>query len=747
MKHIMKENRICVKTKGNSSPRGKARVYLLGHPGDIEKHLEELCGDIFSSQNCAIYYEPERDGESDLEELADCLSDMQLIVVLVTTQFLFWKSPTKNYGYSYAVEHNIPILPIAVEEGIEDYFAEQMNAISPGYGDIQFLSRVAKDQTEIPYREKLAKKLETILVGDELAARVRAAFDAYIFMSYRKMDRSHAKELMSLIHSIPSCRDIAIWYDEFLIPGEQWNAAIAEMLEKSKLVMLVVTPNLLEKGNYIIEHEYPDAVKADKEIIPVEFLETDYEELSKAFSGIKKPIVARNTREFSEALRNISDLSKASENISDLFEASENRGQSVNEADAEHLFLMGLAYLGGIDVERNNERALDLIMQAAEQEFPEAIQKLVAMYNMGDGVRRDYQVALNWQERLIKTLEKTSNSLYDGWRYLALSELGGMYQDLGQTEKAKNAYLSALEMIEKWNEETSTLVTRRDLLLSHVLLGSICRDENDMTGAREQYEKALEISKQLVEETKTMDDWQNLSTCYGRIGYICLLEGDFSGAQGYYEKALKIDRKLVGETETVEARRALAGDFVSLGDVCRFEENYDRAQTYYEKGLEILKEVEEELGTVEARRDLSICYENLAGVCENEEDMAGAQGYYEKAVAITKELMEETGTVRSRWDFARNLKALGSILRYEGYVVEARQYYEEAAEICEQLVKEDEAADSLVNLADVYFLMGDLGDKDKLKMAYTIYCQLADKYPNIYKYVKKREIIEFYMKL
>ena len=65
--------------------------------------------------------------------------------------------------------------------------------------------------------------------------KVRAAFDAYIFLSYRKKDRRYANELMKLIHSHPQCRDIAIWYDEFLTPGENFRVNIEKILKTSKL--------------------------------------------------------------------------------------------------------------------------------------------------------------------------------------------------------------------------------------------------------------------------------------------------------------------------------------------------------------------------------------------------------------------------------------------------------------------------------------------------------------------------------
>ena len=60
--------------------------------------------------------------------------------------------------------------------------------------------------------------------------KIRAAFDAYIFLSYRKKDRAYAQELMHLIHKNRFCKDIAIWYDEFLTPGESFRANVEKMM-------------------------------------------------------------------------------------------------------------------------------------------------------------------------------------------------------------------------------------------------------------------------------------------------------------------------------------------------------------------------------------------------------------------------------------------------------------------------------------------------------------------------------------
>lgn len=94
---------------------------------------------------------------------------------------------------------------------------------------------------------------------------------------------------MRLIHKNKFCRDIAIWYDEFLKPGENFNDSIKEALQKSNLFVLAVTPNLVNETNYIMTTEYPMAQQEGKPILPVELVTTDHKELAEKYEGIPKP--------------------------------------------------------------------------------------------------------------------------------------------------------------------------------------------------------------------------------------------------------------------------------------------------------------------------------------------------------------------------------------------------------------------------------------------------------------------------
>jgi hypothetical protein len=226
------------KTNNNTQPNKKQKIYYTAHEKDFNIYFNEISQEILSDYDVAIWYrdiEKEIKKDNEEEHLSD-LSQMNLFVIPVTTRLL----TTPNYAveeYRYALEKHIPVLPIVVESGLTDLFNEK-------FGEIQYLDKTSKDITSISYEKKFKKYLDGIIIGDELTKKIQNEFDSYIFLSYRKKDRIYAQELMKIIHSNEKFRDIAIWYDEFLTPGENFNNEIMDALNKSDLFTLVVTPNL-----------------------------------------------------------------------------------------------------------------------------------------------------------------------------------------------------------------------------------------------------------------------------------------------------------------------------------------------------------------------------------------------------------------------------------------------------------------------------------------------------------------------
>lgn len=351
------------KTRDGSSPERKPRVYFTCHPDDFSKHFDNICTYIFKTHDCAIFYTEDMTAEIEKKYLESDIGQMNLFVMPVTLKLLTEPNRAMDSDFRYAKEKNIPVLPIMTESGLDDLYSRKDK-----FGELQYLDPYSQDKTAISYADKLRKYLDAVLISNETAERVRKAFDAYIFLSYRKKDRHYANALMKMIHSHPEFRDIAIWYDEFLTPGESFRENIEKMMRDSKLFALLVTPNLLEyvngEPNYVMAHEYPDAKASGMDIIPAEMEETDKAELRANYEDIPECVNPSEDELFKKLL--LDTISKVA--------------VSENNDDPEHNFLIGLAYLDGIDVEIDRERAEKLIKSAADKKLPEAMEKLAEIY-------------------------------------------------------------------------------------------------------------------------------------------------------------------------------------------------------------------------------------------------------------------------------------------------------------------------------------------------------------------------------
>ncbi len=370
------------RTRGNATPSGKPRVYFTCHPDDFDKYFDKLCEDIFQTHDCAIYYTSDMTEPFAEEDKETDLGSLNLFVVPVTFRLLTEPNRAMDADIAYAKEKHIPLLPFMMEPGLDPIYARPDK-----FGERQYLNPFSHDLTEIGYAEKLKKYLESVLISDELAQRIRQAFDGYLFLSYRKKDRRHANELMKLIHNDPDFRDVAIWYDEFLTPGDDFREDIRRALHKSSLFLLLVTPNLLEmpdgRPNFVMGEEYPMARRMEKagkfKILPVEMVKTNHWKLRRHYPKLRGFVCPDAEGSVELAI---------SRRIPGVVEK--------NSDSPEHYYLIGMAYLGGVDVELDRARGVKLVTAAANNGCMEAAWKLYRMYSEGEEVAVDYQAAFHW---------------------------------------------------------------------------------------------------------------------------------------------------------------------------------------------------------------------------------------------------------------------------------------------------------------------------------------------------------------
>ena len=568
------------KTRGDSDPKGKPRVVFTCHPADFKKHFKKICEDIFKTHDCVIYHTKDLNETIEDKYKESDLGQINLLVIPVTFKLLSEPNRALDSDFLYAKKRGIPILPIMMESGINEFYSRPDK-----FGELQYLNPYSRDLTEISYEEKLKKYLESVLISDKLAARIRAAFDAYIFLSYRKKDRHYANELMKLIHKHPKFRDIAIWYDEFLTPGESFQNNILKIIKDSKLFTLLVTPNLLEridgKPNYIMAHEYPDAKKAEIDILPTEMEETDKELLAKEFNGIPDCINPNDDESFKARL---------SETLSKI-------AISKNNDDPEHNFLIGLAYLNGIDVEINKERGIALITSAAEAGFIEAMEKLYLMYSEGIGVRIDYNKALKLSKEIYIWYYKKSGSKHPD-TLSSLNNIAYIYNNLGYPHSASNLFKKVYLLRHKVSGATAkeTLIALNNLACTY----SDCQ----------KFKEALNLHKKIYNSRyltlgdthiDTIISLNNLAFAYTDIE-------DYTQALKLFKKEYTLTRKVLGKTHpyTLIASEGLAETFFSLG-------NYAQALKFFKNTYALSCKVlgEEHTDTIIALNNLALTYGTL----------------------------------------------------------------------------------------------------------------------------------------
>ncbi len=608
--------------KGGASPEGKSRIYFTCHPDDFDLYFEKIKTDIFSTHDCAIYFT--KDMTAELDE-AD-LDIMNLFVVPVTLKLLTESNRAMDSDIAYAKEKGIPVLPFMMQPNIDKYYANPSK-----FGALQYLNPYSADLTEIRYEDKLKKYLENVLISDQMAKRIREAFDAYIFLSYRKKDRKYANELMRMIHKNPELWNIAIWYDEFLVPGESFSDSIQEALEKSDLFALLVTPNLLEepngKPNFVMEKEYPKAANLKKQIFPAEMVQTDREALTSKFTDIPECVSTQNEEFFREQLLH--------------FTQSMVLTQSTQE-NPEHTFLVGLAYLEGIDVEVNRERGLDLITEAAEADLPEAIKKLYHMYFNGVAVKMDYQKAAKWAEKLIAYYTKQYGEK-DMDAIFAMHAAGCAYLELHDYENAG-----------KWLEKAYRFMREEGMDETNPALLNIMNSLSTVYEGTQQFEKSLEWSERayrIYEGTF----WEE-SDFVLRLG--SNLAAKFSSC-GRYQEALALaqkiyahlkDKKGTEHLDTLDILNNLAVIYDQLG---MYDEALQASKQVYEQYSKILGEKHPH--TLTALSNLAITYGNMP-----EPDYFKTLCMHQEVCNGRKEVLGEKhpDTLNSLNELARNFNSL-----------------------------------------------------------------------------------------
>lgn len=682
--HPSREEPLLLKTRGDSDPHGKQRVFFACHPDDFCRYFKDIADDIFATQNCVIYYvNPE--WNYDENDLYSRIDQMQVVVVPVTEKLLKKKNHAMNAEIPYALKQHIPVLPL-----MQEYLSDEI--FRAKFGDLQYLFKYRDDPTAISFATKLENFLMSVLVGDIEAEKIKNEFRATAFLSYRKIDRKYAHKIMKMIHRIPNCRDIAIWYDEYLIPGENFNDAINAAMSGSRLFILAVTPNLLQKKNYVMTIEYPNAVKAGQQILALEVEETNREALEKRYKGIPACVASDDDKGIEQVIK----------------QAFPGIESSEDSDDPMHLYYMGLAYLSGIEVEVDYGRARMLLVQSAEAGVPEAMDKLIYIYMFGKGVEVDQDAGIFWQRRLeeryLNLFHETGDTEMIKKAMQSLFVLEADYEILGRPDEAEQTIYRGLHLLDNVSEPWCA----RYISIMEAALGDIDAIRGKTQQAKEHYEQVLAAIPSIAKDDETPEMLYHLYSVTNSLGKIYELECQYTKAESFYHQS----EKWAAQYDCVEhsklSRQCVCCVIARLGQLALNRGQLNDAKAFLGKCLSQSEALYQEYKDIDdCRRSIgSLLY--LGEAMLNAGEIRTSRKQYEKALALAAELADNPSTISDQEHLMACYGGLGECEAAEGHYKNALKFYQQRLHIAQAVFQQADIEQTRRFCASSYDKIGNL---------------------------------------
>ena len=237
------------------------------------------------------------------------------------------------------------------------------------------------------------------------------------------------------------------------------------------------------------------------------------------------------------------------------------------------------------------------------------------------------------------------------WEAQTLLNLGVIYANLSQHEKARDYYEQALAISREIKDREGEGITLGNL-------GNVYENLSQYEKARDYYEQALAISREIKDRRGVAETLGNLGNVYANLS-------QHEKARDYYEQALAIRRE-------IKDRRGVAETLGNLGVIyANLSQEYEKARDYYEQALAIRRETKDRRGEGQTLKNLGNVYESLS---QHER----AREHFEQALAISREIKDSGGE-------ASTLLSVASLERDRGNLSEARKQIESALAIVENL--------------------------------------------------------------
>lgn len=244
----------------------KRKIFISAHPTDRYMYLEPTVNVINEIDDCTAIYNPVPNDKG--PTIPD---DIDTFVIIASIKYFVWANSGYISEFFAAVRNGVKVIPLLVESG-----QNVIDLVNMRCGKVQYIDA----------NEDLDFALDTLRA--HLTAKERFVDESLpsVFISYRRADRSLLHELVETVKSASDYKNVNVWYDEVISPGENYSKSILKQLNNCNLFILLVTPNILEDKNYVWRVEYKTAKKLNKRILAVEAEKTDRTKLREMYGNL-----------------------------------------------------------------------------------------------------------------------------------------------------------------------------------------------------------------------------------------------------------------------------------------------------------------------------------------------------------------------------------------------------------------------------------------------------------------------------
>lgn len=525
----MKYTELIPNVKWNCPSGNNRNVLIICHPQQIPYYLSQVKDFIWERfTNITIWQTNSEIG--DRNQLLKEVDQMDAVICFITEILASTPNEIGDDLIPAVIEKKCPFLPILDDENLEQTFDQK-------YGHIHFAKCKEKREIRFDVIEEFIKGLpfseEHRNQWFELSNRDIEFFSQSYFISYRKVDGKYIDYLQHRIHEDPSLIETQLWYDSYLVPGEDYDKNLITIIEKCSAVILVITPHLLEPDNYVLRIEIPFAKKCGKTVIGVLMEETDLRAIRDLY-GVEKIYKLEEWASFTDI----------------LFDA----GIPIPDVDSYPLRLFGLAtaYIGGSNVEHNMKIACDLLYQAAQYKYMPAYEKLIEIktgeyeehQRQYDESYKDTDEAVRLFERYIKILEERYETSPIKEYFIPLLDYlrkyGEFYLNQGMLKEAVDhlfVFYKYAESLER--QEPDMLITH--LSVASLLLAKTFDALEDYDMAKKYYKKSVDIDRMLIDGNYYCysTTYTNLLTSLCAFGEFYQKRGNLLNAKIMYQEVLQ----------------------------------------------------------------------------------------------------------------------------------------------------------------------------------------------------------------